>query len=465
MREGELFKSRSWRASSGFYLTMLCASFGLIHLWRFPYIVIQNGGGAFLYLYFLIAAIIGCCFVMAEFMIGKLSQKSLWSAFNRWSKDLIILRTHTTFAKKVIYSVVCRLSEASMMVNLLVVAYFAVISSWILGFITNFFLQYTLPELAMVKGDATEESFLLQYCFALFHLLLCILCVRRRWQRPLEIVGYGVSVIFLSALFYICQQSLTLPNATEALRFLLYPDFTKITVYSVSQAIGHMVLSLGLGTGTLIYLGGYFAPRRDITSAGTRLVLLSIFMSVLSVLILCPMVLGAPYAVFGPKLLFQTIPQFVVQFPYGKTVNILFYGSLYFVSLVGTTGLLENLAANISDRLRWPFVGAIRASLVALIFLVMIPLLSTTVFKNFRWLGGVSLLESLDSILVNLCLPVLALSVAVGATLLIPKKFITNEFDGTDINQELSHFYPIWKVVIWWVAPGLLFLGFVLRLL
>ncbi len=463
MREGGLFKSRSWRASSGFYFTMLCSSFGLIQLWRFPHIVMQNGGGAFLYLYFVIAAIIGCCFVMAELMVGKLSQKSLWSAFDRWTKDLIILRTQTTFAKKVIYSVVCRLSEASLIVNLLVVAYFTVISSWILGFLTNFFLQHTLPELAMVEGDATEESFLLQYCFALLHLLFCIICIRKSWQKPLEVIGYCVSIIFLATLFYICQQSLMLPNSAEAMRFLLYPDFTKITASSVSQAIGHMVLSLGLGTGTLIYLGGYFTPRRDITAAGTRLVLFSICMSVLSVLILCPMVLGAPYAVFGPKLLFQTIPQFVEQFHYGKMVNILFYASLYFVSLVGTTGLMENLAANISDRLRWPFMGAVRASLIALMFLVTIPLLSTTVFKNFRWMGGLSLLESLDSILVNLCLPILALSVAVGATLLIPKKFITNEFDGTDINQELSHFYPIWKAVIWWVAPGLLLFGFVLR--
>lgn len=442
---------------------MLCASFGLVQLWRFPHIVIQNGGGAFLYLYFLVAAIMGCCFVMAEFMIGKLSQKSLWLAFDRWTKDLVILKAQTTFARKLIYAVVCRLSEASIFISLLVMAYFTVISSWVLGFLTSGALQKILPELILTQGEATEESFVIQFCFALLHLVFCAILVRRGLQKVLSWVATIVSVCFIGLLLYISQQSLSLPNATEALRFLSYPDFTKITMYSVSQAVGHMTLSLGLGLGALIHLGGYFPAKRDITAAGTRLVLLSIFMSVLSVLILCPMVLGAPYASFGPKLFFQTLPHFISQFPQGELVQMLFYITLYCVCLLGTAGLLETVAGNISDRLRWPFVGSLRASVLGVTLFVTVPLLSSSVFKNFRWMGGASLLESVDSVLVNLCLPILSLSVAMGASLLIPKKFITNEFGGTDINQELSHFYPIWKTVIWWVAPVVMLFGFFLR--
>jgi neurotransmitter:Na+ symporter, NSS family len=461
--EQNFFGRKSWRTSMGFYITMLCSSFGLIHIWRFPYIVIENGGGAFLYVYFLVAAILGSCYVMAELMIGKLSQKSMWLAFDRWTKDLLTLKPQTNRIQKIIYGVVRRFSEISILVSLLVAAYYTVISGWVLGYLLSFFYHQFFPESDFFKMDASEESFFIQFAFSILHLSICSIFVRRGFQRGLETLGFVVAPLFLGLLFYLCAQSLALPTAPEAIRFLLYPDFTKITQASLSQAVGHMILSLGLGLGTIVTFGSYFQSRRDITSAGSRVVLFSIFMSVLSVLILCPMVLDAPYAVFGPKLLFQTIPQLILKFPKGELILIAFYITLYLASLVASTGLLESLVTNFSDRWRWPRRGSLRASLWLILLFTMPPILSSTVFKNFRWMGGVSLLESADSLLVNFALPILAMSVAIGASLLIPQKSISHEFDGTDINQEISHFYPIWRAVIWWGAPAVIALGFLLR--
>ncbi len=463
MKNENFFGRKSWRTSIGFYITMLCSSFGLIHIWRFPYVVIENGGGAFLYIYFLVAAILGSCFVMAELMIGKLSQKSLWLAFDRWTKDLVTLRPQTTLTQKTIYSIVRRLSEVSIAASILVAAYYTVISGWVLGYLLSSLFHRISANLFLLKTDASEESFITQLAFSILHLGLCTIFVRRGFQKGLERLGYIVAPLFIALLFYLCFQSLSLPTASEAVRFLLYPDFTKITKASLSQAVGHMVLSLGLGLGTIITFGSYFPSQRDITSAGTRVVLLSIFMSVLSVLILCPMVLGAPYAVFGPKLLFQTIPELIFKFPKGELILTLFYVTLYLASLVATTGLLESLVTNLTDRWRWPRKSSLRLSLGAIILFAIIPILSSTLLKNFRWMGGVSLLETTDGVLVNFALPVLAMSVAIGASLLIPQKAISHEFDGKEIHQEISHFYPIWKTVIWWAAPGVILFGFLLR--
>lgn len=454
MKNQNFFERKLWGTTMGFYLTILCSSFGVVHIWRFPYIVIENGGGAFLYIYFLVAAILGSCYVMTELMIGKLAQKSLWLAFDLWTRDGIILSPQMTSLQKTIYAGLRKLGDASILLSLLVTAYYTVISGWVLSYLMNFFL---------VKIGSSEESFLIQMGFSLLHLSICYLCVRRGFRGGLERLGYVVAPLFLVLLLYLCYQSLSLPTAPEAIRFLFYPDFTKITWSSLNQAVGHVVLSLGLGLGTIITFGSYFQPQRDITSAGSRVVVFSILMSALSVLILCPMVLDAPYAVFGPKLLFQTIPQLILKFPKGEHIVILFYSTLYLASLVATTGLLESLVANLTDRWQWSRSKSLKISGLLILFFAIFPLLSSTFLKNFRWMNGVSLLESVDGILVNFALPLLAFGVSLGASILIPKKLIHHEFDGREINQEISHFYPIWRAVIWWVAPSIIALGFVMR--
>jgi neurotransmitter:Na+ symporter, NSS family len=456
VKNQNFFERKLWGTTMGFYLTILCSSFGLVHIWRFPYIVIANGGGAFLYIYFLVAAILGSCYVMTELMVGKLAQKSLWLAFDLWTRDALMLSPQMSSLRKTVYAGFRKLGDVSILLSLLVTAYYTVISGWVLAYLLNFFL---------IKIEASEESFYIQMGFSFLHLAICCLFVRRGFQRGLERLGYVVAPLFLVLLLYLCYQSLSLPTAPEAIRFLFYPDFTKITWASLNQAVGHVILSLGLGLGTIITFGSYFQPERDITSAGSRVVVFSILMSALSVLILCPMVLDAPYAVFGPKLLFQTIPQLIFKFPKGQLILILFYLTLYMASLVATTGLLESLVANLTDRWQWGRSKALGISGLLIVVFAIFPILGATELKNFRWMNGVSVLESVDGILVNFALPLLAFGVSLGAALLIPKKLILHEFDGREINQEISHFYPIWRGVIFWFAPSIIALGFVMRFL
>src|SRR5690606_29094545 len=126
------------------------------------------------------------------------------------------------------------------------------------------------------------------------------------------------------------------------------------TYASLSQAMGHMVLSLGLGLGTMTTFGSYLKTRDDVTASGSKIMTVSVVMSVLSVVLICPMVFGAPYAVFGPKLLFQTLPQLILKFPGGNYVLIGFYLTLYLSSVLVTIGLLESLVSNFSGRTGLP---------------------------------------------------------------------------------------------------------------
>src|ERR1700712_3421015 len=86
-------KDTVWGTRLGFYLAAVGSAFGLGNLWRFPYVVAENGGGAFVLLYLLLAFIIGCPFLVAELSLGKITRSSVANAMVKVSRDPKYLRT------------------------------------------------------------------------------------------------------------------------------------------------------------------------------------------------------------------------------------------------------------------------------------------------------------------------------------------------------------------------------------
>ena len=81
---------KSFSSKIGVLLAAAGSAVGLGSIWKFPYTVGENGGGAFIILYIVCSIIFGLPLVMNEFLIGKLSRKSAFGAFrvltgsNRW---------------------------------------------------------------------------------------------------------------------------------------------------------------------------------------------------------------------------------------------------------------------------------------------------------------------------------------------------------------------------------------------
>ena len=81
---------KSFSSKIGVLLAAAGSAVGLGSIWKFPYVVGENGGGAFIILYIVCALVFGLPLVMNEFLIGKLSGRSAYGAFraltgsNRW---------------------------------------------------------------------------------------------------------------------------------------------------------------------------------------------------------------------------------------------------------------------------------------------------------------------------------------------------------------------------------------------
>src|SRR5476649_786240 len=73
-------KSTVFETRLGFYLAAIGSAFGLGNLWRFPYVVAENGGGAFVILYLFLVFLIGMPYLIGELLLGKISRNSLTPA-------------------------------------------------------------------------------------------------------------------------------------------------------------------------------------------------------------------------------------------------------------------------------------------------------------------------------------------------------------------------------------------------
>ena len=79
--ERESFKSRL-----GFLLVSAGCAIGIGNVWRFPFIVGQNGGGIFVLIYLLMLVIMGLPVLTMELAVGRASRKSAVLAYKALEK-------------------------------------------------------------------------------------------------------------------------------------------------------------------------------------------------------------------------------------------------------------------------------------------------------------------------------------------------------------------------------------------
>ncbi len=445
-------KRGSWRTRFGFYLAAIGSACGLGNLWRFPYIVGENGGGAFVLLYVMFALMIGLPLLIGELMLGKSTHKSILAA-----TASLPGKHNRTFIW---------IGRLSVVASLVVLSYYAVISGWALHFSTQFFVGLLSPETLSEKGRLEHllSNGWLQMGLASVHLLLAVVVVLKGVQEGLEKWIGAMMPIFSVLLISLVIKSLSLDSAVQALRFLLYPDFSKLQLSSPLHAIGHVCFTLSVGFGTMVTFGSYLRDGDHIPTAGFRVAVVDTALSLFAGLLLFPIVLQASnIPLTDPGLLFEALPRFLLQMPGGVLFGFAFFVCLYLAALGASIGLLEVIVSNVVDRTKIPRVAATWISGVVVLLIGTLPAMSSSAFKNFR-LGGRSLLELLDGFLINVFLPIIALGIAWA----IRKGLKSSEQEKIFVDPdklESVAMYPHWGLAMKWVVPLTIGFAFLLQVL
>lgn len=441
----------AWRTRYGFYLLAIGSACSLGNIWRFPFVVGENGGGAFVLLYVFVTLVVGLPLLIGELILGRHSRKSVLVATQQIAE---------TGGKLYRWS-----GRFSVLLSLVVLAYYSVISGWVLHFIMQFIVAIFTGQFRVGISSLMGNG-ILQWALASVHILITIFVVTKGVKDGIEKWISSLMPLFAVLVILLTIQTMSLPSSFQVVRFLFYPDFSKLTLSSLNHAIGHAFFTLSVGFGTMVTFGSYMNEKDHIPTMGFRVALVDTLVSVFAGLLVFPIafqVMDRPLT--DPALLFEVMPRFMAQLPGGTIFGLTFFVSLYLAALNASIGLLENTLSNWMDFSHKKIARskAIWGVAAVVLCLSLFPALTNSPLGNMK-LGETSLIETLDRLLINWFLPLVALFLLLTIQKGIKQKELERNFVNRDHPASLA-MYSHWVFVIKWLAPGLILLGMLLQLI
>jgi NSS family neurotransmitter:Na+ symporter len=245
--------------------------------------------------------------------------------------------------------------------------------------------------------------------------------------------------------------SLMYSGAGEGVRFMLKPDFSKLTRAGILEALGQAFFSLSLGMGAMLTYGSYLEKETNISSSALEIVALDTVCALMAGLMIFPIVFT--YHVdpqVGPGLFFVTLPEVFARMPGGQIVAISFFVLVAFAAITSAISLLEVVVSFFIDELNWSREKA-DFTMGIVIFLAGIPsALSGNVLKGFTLFGKRDIFDSLDFLATNYMLPIGGFFIVVFAGWIL-----THGEKEAEIKriENTFHFYDIWHFLVKYITP------------
>ncbi len=379
----------SWGSRAGFVIAAAGSAIGLGNIWKFPYIVGQNGGGAFVIVYLICIALIGLPIMLAEFTIGRKTHKNPVGAY----KDI---------CPQGLWFLV---GGMGVLAGFLILSFYSVVAGWTIAYIVkSIFATVTHFESASDAGKYFGEFAANPLETLFYHTIFMVLCmsivikgVRSGIERWCTILM--PTLLFILVLLVI--RSLTLDGAWEGVVFYLKPDFSKLTAHGVLVALGHAFFSLSLGMGAMITYGSYLSEKENLASSALIVGVLDTVIALLAGLMIFPAVFAMglePSA--GPGLVFHVLPAVFSKMPFGSIVSVAFFALLAIAALTSGISLLEVVVAYFIDEIRWSRKKAVLI-VGGVVFVLGIPsALSFGAFGEYK-LFGMNFFDIVDQIASN----------------------------------------------------------------
>ncbi len=401
----ENLNRETWGSRVAFVLAAAGSAIGLGNVWRFPYLVGQNGGAAFLIIYLAIVFLIGLPVMIAEVGLGRFTRRNPVGALARVAPDSAwrivgVLGVITGFG---------------------ILSYYSVVAGWTIGYtlkaVTGTFATLTDPgETGKLFEQFVGDAWVVLAFHALFMGLTVTVViggVRRGIERWTLIL---MPALFLM-LFLLVLRSLTLDGAGRGIAFYLQPDFSKVTATTFLAALGQALFSLSVGMGVMITYGSYLSVQEDVVVATGSVCLFDTLAAFLAGLAIFPAVfaVGGVEPTQGAGLAFVVLPAIFHRIPFGGLFGTVFFVLLGVAALTSAISLMEVCVAYLTDEKGWTRKGA--CYLVGVVsFLLGIPAaLSTGASTFFSELPVLRMgfLHLMDTIFGNVALTVGALLLCV----------------------------------------------------
>ena len=439
------------RATFGSKLGVIMATVGcavgLGNIWRFPYMIGQNGGAAFLAIYIICIILLGLPVMLSEFFIGRYTRKNAAGAFK-------VLAPGTKWSL---------IGYNGVLASFLILGFYSVVAGWTLEYI----MQAVTGSLSDKAPEAFAQDFKL-FSTEIFRPILWTVTfiglthfivvsgVKEGIERTSKVM---MPILFL-ILLALCIRSVTLPNASEGLYFLFKPDFSKITSAVVLSAMGQAFFSLSIGMGCLFTYSSYFSKDTKMQITALQVTILDTLVAVMAGIMIFPAVFSfgiAPTA--GPELVFITLPNVFQQLPMGAIWSLVFFLLLALAALTSTISLHEVATAYVHEEYQITRTKAAWFVSGGVMVLGILSSLSIGIWKEYT-LFGLTFFDLLDYLTAKIMLPFGGMLICI---------YLGNRVDRKILKEELTnkgtvpfYFFNTYAFFMKYIAPiaiGMIFLN------
>ncbi|NND44122.1 MAG: sodium-dependent transporter [Xanthomonadales bacterium] len=415
-------------------LTMAGLAIGLGNVWRFPYMMGQHGGSAFLFIYVLFMILLAVPALSAEWSLGRSTRGGPLMAFRAayGPRAGLVLGL---FIMSGVFMALCYYS---------IVVGNVVYSAW-------FAARHGFSEAEVSRFHAGLGDHRLQYVYAMGVTLASLWIVHRGLRRGIELANRVLVPVFAVIAVYLVGVALSLDGAPQAMLDFLKPDFSAAGPTVWFAAMGQACFSVGLSGVLCVMYGSYLDDREKIVPTAMTTGLMDTGAALLATLFVVPAVLvfGLDMAA-GPGLLFDTLPRLFGVMPGGRWLAALFLAGWALVAILSIICTLDAVITGLSDlasgensRRRWTL--AIGLAVLAVMF---------PIAMNPHWIGTLDLVFGSGMFMLGSLLAIIGVGWGLGETV-----------TRAQIRLGLSPRMEAW--MFWWIkwvvplALAVILLGFI----
>ena len=392
-------KRENFRSRIGFLLVSAGCAIGIGNVWKFPYVVGENGGGVFVLFYLLFLLCMGVPVLTMELAVGRASRKSAVLGYKALERPGAKWHIHGWFC----VAGCC-----------LLMMYYTTVSGWMLDYFVKFLSGSFSPGMsAEAVGSAFPamlsapgEMGLWMAVTVLAGFAVCSFGLQKGLERITTVMMSALMVLMV----ILAGHSFTLPGAGEGVAFYLLPDFEKVRQVGlgkvITAAMNQSFFTLSLGIGAMEIFGSYMSDRHSLSGEAVRICAMDTFVAVTAGLIIFPACFSfGVQPDSGPSLIFVTLPNIFVNMSGGRVWGALFFLFMTFASFSTVIAVFENLLACCIDNFGWSRKKAVLIN-CAFILIASIPcVLGYNIWSELSLIGGRDVLDSEDFLVSNLLLP------------------------------------------------------------
>ena len=383
----------------GFILLSAGCAIGVGNVWKFPWLVGQYGGGAFVVCYIIFLLILGLPIMTMEFAVGRASQKSPVRAYQALEKPGTKWHIHGYIA---------------LIGNYLLMMFYTTVCGWML----YYFYQMAAGRFEGLDTAGVEAAFPEMLSQPGVMALCMVIVVIAGFainsfglQSGLERVTKVMMLALLAIMVILAINSIMTEGSAEGLKFYLIPDFGRMQetgiINVVVNAMNQSFFTLSLGIGAMAIFGSYVGKSRALFGEAVNVAILDTFVAFTSGLIIFPACFAfgvAPDS--GPNLIFVTLPNIFNNMALGRLWGTLFFVFMAFAAFSTVLAVFENIMSCWMDMTGWSRkkVAVINAVLIILLSLPCV--FGYNIWSGFQPFGeGSAVLDLEDFLVSNIWLP------------------------------------------------------------